>query len=65
LDDNLKFCAKTNVPLVICTTGYTAEQEQKIITAAKQQIIFKTSNTSLGIYVLRKLIRQATTLLKD
>jgi len=44
------------VPLVIGSTGYSENQLQKIIDASKEIPIFHSSNFSLGIHLLKKII---------
>ena len=49
LDDLLTYSAAKSMPLVIATTGYTAEQKAKIEAAAEKCPIFFTYNMSMGI----------------
>ena len=48
LDDLLAYSAAKSMPLVIATTGYTAEQKAKIEAAAEKCPIFFTYNMSMG-----------------
>ena len=59
LDTVLGYALSHRVPLVIATTGYSLNQEQQILEAAKIIPIFKSANYSYGIVVLRKLIAEA------
>lgn len=61
----LSYCVNSGTPVVICTTGYSKNQEKLIYTASKKIPIFKTSNTSPGITVLIKLCKIAAKLLDD
>ena len=47
----LDYAVETSTPLVICTTGYSKEQEDEIIIRSKEIPIFKASNTSTGVWV--------------
>lgn len=64
-DEVIDYAIKSNTPVVIGTTGYTDEQIKKITEASKVIPVFKSSNTSIGITVMLKLVREATKLLKD
>lgn len=44
---------------MLCVTGYNDAQLKKINAAAKKTAIFLSSNTSLGIYVLRRTVKLA------
>jgi 4-hydroxy-tetrahydrodipicolinate reductase len=44
---------------VIGTTGFTAEQEQRIQAASKNAAIVKSGNMSLGVNLLSALVKQA------
>ncbi len=65
LSDLLSFALKNNVPAVIATTGYTAEQIAEIKAASKQIPIFFTFNMSLGVNVLCLLAKSAAKILGD
>lgn len=51
------------VPLVLCTTGYSAEQVLEIKAAAKEIPIFYSGNMSLGINLLIELSKKAAAVL--
>ncbi|MBE6766026.1 MAG: 4-hydroxy-tetrahydrodipicolinate reductase [Ruminococcaceae bacterium] len=65
LTDLLAFAQKNNVPAVIATTGYTAEQIEEIKAASKNIPIFFTFNMSLGVNVLVLLAKSAAKILGD
>lgn len=50
------YAAELGKKLVIGTTGFTQEQHKKLKEAATQSALFVTSNTSLGIAVLLKIL---------
>ena len=59
LEGLLEFAKKRSIPLVLCATGYTADQIDLIEKASKQLPIFRSGNMSLGINLLADLIRRA------
>ena len=65
LDNLLAFAKKSGCALVLCATGYTAEQLKQIDEAAKTLPVFKTANLSVGVNLLQKLVRQAAETLGD
>lgn len=65
LSDLLEYAKKNTLPVVLATTGYTKEQNEEIIEAAKQIPIFKSANMSLGVNLIINLARKAAKILKD
>ena len=59
LDGMLGFALANSVPCVICTTGYSTEQIEKIKKASGQIAVFYSGNMSLGINLLIELAKQA------
>lgn len=59
LDSMLDYAVKNKIPAVICTTGYSKEQIEKIHNAAKEIAIFYSGNMSLGINLLIELSKKA------
>ena len=59
LDGILDYILKNNVKAVLCSTGYTAEQIEKINKASEKTAIFRSANMSLGANVLIKLVKDA------
>lgn len=59
LDDVLAYATTSKTPLVIATTGFTKEQLEKIQEASKIIPVFHSSNMSLGVNVLLKLVKEA------
>ncbi|MCL2676064.1 MAG: 4-hydroxy-tetrahydrodipicolinate reductase [Firmicutes bacterium] len=56
----LDYCAAKNLPAVIATTGLTEELRQKLQKTGEKTAIFYASNLSVGVFVLNKLVKQAT-----
>ncbi|MBR1533879.1 MAG: 4-hydroxy-tetrahydrodipicolinate reductase [Ruminococcus sp.] len=65
LDDMLSFAVEHKLPVVICTTGYSEAQVQKIKDTSKIIPIFYSGNMSLGINLLIELSKMATRVLSD
>ncbi|SHJ84357.1 4-hydroxy-tetrahydrodipicolinate reductase [Tepidibacter formicigenes] len=56
LKDLLTYSKKTKTPLVIATTGYNDDELDMIKEASKEVPIFHSSNMSLGVNLLLKLV---------
>ena len=65
LDGMLKFALEKKIPLVIATTGYSAEQTEKIKSAAKEIPVFFTFNMSIGVNLICSLAKKAASILGD
>lgn len=63
MDRLLDYCVDKKVPVVLCTTGLSKEQLEKIDDYSKKVAILKSANMSLGINMLLKLLKQATAVL--
>lgn len=59
----LDFAQSRNIPLVLCTTGYSKADEEKIVAASERLAIIKSSNMSLGINLMLKLCKNAASVL--
>lgn len=60
----LAYCKKRNLPVILATTGYSAEQKQEMTDASKEIPVFFSANMSLGINLLIDLAKKATKLLE-
>ena len=65
IDFLLDYALKNKVALVICTTGYTDEQIEKIKKAGENIRILLSSNSSIGINILRKIAMLISPTMKD
>ena len=65
LEAELAYVTAHNLPLVLCTTGLSAEQIAAVNKAAQQVPIFFSSNMSLGVAVLSALTKKAASVLGD
>ena len=61
----LSFGISTKTPLILCTTGYSPEDNTAIENAAKQIPVFKSGNMSLGINLLADLVRRSCAVLGE
>ena len=59
IEDTLSYAIKTKTPIVIATTGFNDEELTKIKKASNIIPIFHSSNMSLGVNVLVKLVKEA------
>jgi len=63
LDNILAYALENNVPTILCTTGYSEEQLQKIEAASKKIAMFRSGNLSTGINLLIELAKKAASVL--
>ncbi|HHY16594.1 MAG TPA: hypothetical protein GX524_00820, partial [Firmicutes bacterium] len=61
----LDFGIARQTPLVICTTGYTAGEQQLIKEASHKVPVLMSANMSLGINLLLALVAKAATVLGE
>lgn len=60
----LPVCVQRRIPLVVATTGHTAEQRAQIEEVAHETALLFSPNTSLVVNVLFDLVRRAAEMLK-
>ena len=65
IDFLVDFSIKNQAALLICTTGYSEYEKNKIINAGKIIPVMLSSNTSLGINVFRKILKIISTELNN
>lgn len=65
LDDILSVGIEKNLPLVLCTTGYSEEELAKIKEASTKVAILRSANMSIGINLLLGLVQAAARVLSD
>ena len=63
VDALMDYSAKRGIPLVLCTTGLSEEQNAKVDEISTKVAIMKSANMSLGINTLFKLIQEAAKVL--
>ena len=60
-----EYCVKRGLPVVVATTGQTAEELALIDEAAKAVPVFLSANMSLGVALLADLAKKAATVFPD
>ena len=65
LAEELAYVTEKNLPLVLCTTGLSAEQLAAVKETATKVPVFFSSNMSLGVAVLAALTKKAAAVLGD
>lgn len=63
LDDMLSFAVSRKIPVIICTTGFSEAQVEKIKATAQRIPVFYSGNMSLGINMLITLSKMAAKVL--
>lgn len=63
VDGLLDYCVEKKIPCVLCTTGLSPEQLEKVKLASEKVAILKSANMSLGINLLLKLVKKAADVL--
>ena len=59
----LAYALEKKIPCVLCTTGYSPEQVEKIKKASESVAVFYSGNMSLGINLLIELSKEAAKIL--
>ena len=63
VDQLLEYSVERQIPVVLCTTGLSEEQLQKVKEASEKVAVLRSANMSLGINTLLKLIQDAAKVL--
>ena len=59
VDKLLDYAKNKKIPVVLCTTGLTPNQINKVAETSKDVAILKSANMSLGINTIMKLLKDA------
>ena len=59
VDALLDYCDAKKIPCVLCTTGLSEPQQEKLKKTAADVAILKSANMSLGINLLLKMLKEA------
>lgn len=54
----IDYSSSKNVPIVICTTGYSKEEQSKILDLSRKVAVFQSANMSIGINVVNNVLKQ-------
>ncbi len=63
VDHLLEYCGGKGLPLVLCTTGLSEEQIERVQKTAGKTAVLRSANMSLGINTLLKLLQDAARVL--
>ena len=63
VDNLLDYCVKKQIPVVLCTTGLSEVQLQKVKETSEKVAVLKSANMSLGVNMLLKLLQDAAKIL--
>lgn len=63
VDGLLDYCVEKKLPCVLCTTGLSPEQLEKVKQASEKVAVLKSANMSLGINLMLKLLKKAADVL--
>lgn len=65
LNGEMEWAVKHGIPVVLASTGYSAEQLEYIDECAEKIPVFKTANFSVGINLLVKLVKKSAEVLGE
>jgi len=65
LTQMLDFAKRESIGIVLCTTGFSKEEQLMIDETAKEIPVFRSANMSMGINLITKLIQEAALVLAD
>lgn len=63
VDELLDYCVQKQMPVVLCTTGLSEVQLNKMEQASEKTAVLKSANMSLGVNMLLKLLQDVTKVL--
>lgn len=63
VDGLLEACVTKQLPVVLCTTGLSEAQLQKVEVCSEKVAVLRSANMSLGVNLLMKLLKDATKVL--
>ena len=61
----VEFSKKTKKPLILCSTGYTAEDLKFIEESSKEIPLFRSANMSIGINLVNNLLKKVAPVLYE
>lgn len=61
----LSFSKQTKKPIILCSTGYTAEDLALIEESAKEIPVFKSANMSIGVNVVNNILKKVSAMLYE
>lgn len=64
-DGLMEYAQEKGVPVIICTTGLSAEQTQKLKSASEKIPVFFSANMSIGVNLMIDLVSRAAKILES
>ena len=65
IEERISYAVDKHIPVIVCSTGMSDSQIAYITEASKKVAVLKSSNMSLGINLLMKLVKEAARKLAD
>ena len=65
VDALIDYSITKQIPVIVCTTGLSEEQIQKVHDASAKVAVLRSANMSLGINTLMDILKKATAVLAD
>ena len=62
VDGLLDYCTTRNIPVVLCSTGLSQEQLDKVKEASSKVAVLKSANMSVGVNALIKVLKEVSPL---
>jgi 4-hydroxy-tetrahydrodipicolinate reductase len=59
IDELLDYCEVTHIPVVLCTTGLSEAQLERVEKVSNSVAVLKSANMSLGVNTLMELLKKA------
>ena len=63
IDALMAYCVSRQIPVVVCTTGLSGEQDALLKTSSEKVAVLKSANMSLGVNTLMELLQTAAKVL--
>lgn len=63
LDEIIPYCKSTHTACVICTTGFSEQQQKRLCDLSHSVPVLKSSNMSIGVNLLLELVKKANQVL--
>lgn len=65
VDGLLDYCGEKRLPVVLCTTGMSEQQLERVAQISKETAVLKSANMSLGVNTIMKLAQAAAKVLAE
>lgn len=65
VDGLLDYCGEKRLPVVLCTTGMSEQQLERVARTSKETAVLKSANMSLGVNTIMKLAQAAAKVLAE